>query len=291
MRNTKSLVNDYMTRDVITVEPDTLNEKIIAIMKETGHDGFPVVNDEGKIVGIITAFDLLLKDWADHVKDIMSTEVVVAQEDMSISDASRVMFRQGISRLPVVGRDGTVKGIITNTDMVRSHIERSTPTKVSYFKKTMEQLYGIKSHLKRRKVLTDDLRPTQDKIYADELQGRIYELKRGLAEPAIVVKTGNRWILVDGHHRAVAALKLGHNEIDSYVIDLKKDLELGMERTADNAGIFTFDDIEIIDDAQHPLIAITESIKKNRENKEPRPVNKIKQGKHWTKKYKDNEKE
>ena len=36
-----------------------------------------------------------------------------------------------------------------------------------------------------------------------------------------------------------------------------------MEKTADKAGIHTFDDIEIIDDDQHPLIAITESIKDN----------------------------
>lgn len=283
MSNNKSLVSDYMTKEVISVKPDTLNEEVIALMKETGHDGFPVINKDEKIVGIITAFDLLLKDWADYVKDIMSIEVVVAHEDMSISDASRVMFRQGISRLPVIGRNGKLKGIITNTDMVRSHIERSTPTKVNYFKKTLEQLYGIKTNLKRKKVSTHDLRPTQDKVYADELQGRVYELKRGLAEPAIVVKTGDRWILVDGHHRAVAAIKLGCNEIDSYVIDLKKDLKLGMEKTADKSGIYKFDDIEIIDDAQHPLIAITESIKKNQKKKKIREPNKIKEGKHWIK--------
>jgi len=280
MNNNKSFVKDYMTKEVISVTPYTLNKEVIGLMKETGHDGFPVLNKENKIVGIITAFDLLLKDWKDYVKDTMSIEVVVAQEDMSINDASRVMFRQGISRLPVVGRKGKLKGIITNTDMVRSHIERSTPRKVNYFKKTFEQLYGIKTDLKRKKISTDDLRPTQDKIYADELQGRTYELKKGLAEPAIVVKTGNRWILVDGHHRAIAARKLGCNEIDSYVIDLNKDLELGMERTANNSGIYSFDDVEIIDDAQHPLIAITESIKKNQAKKSQK---KLKQGKDWIK--------
>jgi len=263
MRNSKSFVRDYMTKDVISVKPDTLNEEVITLMKETGHDGFPVINEEEKIVGIITAFDFLLKDWADYVKDIMSQDVVVAQEGISINDASRVMFRQGISRLPIVDKVGKIKGIITNTDMIRSHIERSTPTKVKHFKETLERLYGIKTSLKRKIINTHELRPTQDRVYADELQGRVYELKKGLAEPTIVVKTGNRLILVDGHHRAVAAVKLECKTIDSYVIDLKRDLELGMEREADKNGIYTFDDIEIIDDAQHPLIAITESIKKN----------------------------
>ena len=112
------------------------------------------------------------------------------------------------------------------------------------------------------KVPIDDLRPTQNKIYADELQGRTYELKRGLAEPTIVVKVGDRFILVDGHHRTVAALKLGYDQIDSYVIVLDEDIKLGLEKTADKDGIYTFWDIEIIDDAQHPLIALTDSLRK-----------------------------
>jgi IMP dehydrogenase len=68
--------------------------------------------------------------------------------------------------------------------------------------------------------------------------------------------------LVDGHHRTVAALKLGCKVIDSYVIELEKDIHLGLEKTADKNGIFSFNDIEIIDDAQHPLIAITSSLRK-----------------------------
>ena len=162
--------------------------------------------------------------------------------------------------MPVVNDKGSLVGIITNTDMVRSHIERSTPNKVEYFKTTLEQLYGIKTTLRHMKVETKKLRPTQDRVYADELEGRAYELKMGLAEPAIVVKTGDRWILVDGHHRAVASAQNGYETVDSYVIDLGQDIKLGMEKTADKAGIETFDDIEIIDDDKHPLIAITESI-------------------------------
>jgi IMP dehydrogenase len=76
-----------------------------------------------------------------------------------------------------------------------------------------------------------------------------------------VVETGDRFVLVDGHHRTVAARKLGYREIDSYVIKLDRDLRLGMEKTADKNGIFSFDDIQIIDDAQHPLIAITTSLR------------------------------
>jgi IMP dehydrogenase len=254
-------VKDYMTKEVITVKPETSNDDVIELMKVTGHDGFPVKTN-GRVIGIVTAFDLVLKPWVNTVSEIMSTDVVVADQEMSLNDAARVMFRMGISRMPVMNTEGNLVGIITNTDIVRSHIERSTPMKVNYFKKTLEQLYDIKSKLVSRKVQMAKLRPTQDKVYADELQGRTYELERGLAEPIIVVKSGNRFVLVDGHHRTVAARKLGYKEIDSYVIELDRDIRLGLEKTADKNGIFSFDDIEIIDDAQHPLIAITSSMRK-----------------------------
>ena len=262
MAEKKSFVKDYMTRNVICVSPDTETKKIIDLMKESHHNSYPVV-DDGKLVGMVTAFDIVAKEWADTIEGIMSTKLVVANQELSINDASRVMFRRGISRMPVVDSKGALVGIITNTDMVRSHIERSTPNKVEYFKKTMDQLYGIKSTLKHMQVETKKLRPTQDRVYADELEGRTYELEKGLAEPAIVVKSGDRWILVDGHHRAVASLKNGYETVDSYVIDLGQDIKLGLEKTADKAGIKTFDDIEIIDDDKHPLIALTESMQEH----------------------------
>ena len=253
MGEKKSFVKDYMTKNVISVSPDTETDKIIDLMKESHHNSYPVVDNNNKLVGMVTAFDIVAKEWADTVSGIMSTKLVVANQDLTINDASRVMFRRGISRMPVVDKDGALVGIITNTDMVRSHIERSTPNKVEYFKKTMEQLYGIKTTLKHMPVDTHKLRPTQDRVYADELEGRAYELEKGLAEPAIVVKTGDRWILV-------ASAQKGYETVDSYVVDLGKDIKLGMEKTADKAGIHTFDDIEIIDDDKHPLIALTESL-------------------------------
>ena len=259
MAGKKSYVKDYITKNVINVSPSTKTEEVIALMRESRHNSYPVATN-GKLVGMVTAFDIVSKEWADTVEELMSTKLVVANQDLSINDASRVMFRRGISRMPVVDEKGALVGIITNTDMVRSHIERSTPTKVEYFKKTMEQLYGIKTTLKHMPVETNKLRPTQDKVYADELEGRAYELEKGLAEPAIVVKTGDRWILVDGHHRAVASKQRGYETVDSYVVDLGQDIKLGMEKTADKAGIRTFNDIEIIDDDKHPLIALTESI-------------------------------
>ncbi|WP_067089149.1 CBS domain-containing ParB/RepB/Spo0J family partition protein [Methanobrevibacter curvatus] len=263
----KSFVEDYMSVDVTSVKPNTSNEKVFDLMKETGHDGFPVVDEEYKVVGIITAFDLLLKDWSELVKDVMTSNVIVARGKMSTDDASRVMFRKAISRLPVVDEQNKLRGIITNTDMLRSHIERTTPNKVETFKKSMEVIYGVNLTLKRKFIDVDLIRPSQDEIYADELEGRSYELEKGLAEPVIIAHVGDRYILVDGHHRATAAFKLGLKEIDAYVVEFEDDIQLGLERTADDMGIHSFDDISIIEEDRHPLIALTETIQSKQKNK------------------------
>ena len=254
-------VKDSMTRNVITVNSNMPIKEIKEIIKKTGHDGFPV-EDNDEIVGIITASDLLIKDISPTVEGMMSKDIVIANEELSINDAARVMFRLGISRLPVTDENKKVLGIITNTDILRSHIERSTPEKVNQFRKTLEQLYGIKTTLDKEKVDIVNLKPTQDKVYADELEGRTYEIERGLAEPIIVVKINeHKYLVVDGHHRLVASYKMGNDKITAYVISLSKNIKLGIEKTAEKNGIHSLKDIEIIADAQHPLIAITGSLR------------------------------
>ena len=225
-------VKDYMTRNVITVNSNMPIKEIKEIIKKTGHDGFPV-EDNDEIVGIITASDLLIKDISPTVEGMMSKDIVIANEELSINDAARVMFRLGISRLPVTDENKKVLGIITNTDILRSHI-----------------------------VDIVNLKPTQDKVYADELEGRTYEIERGLAEPIIVVKINeHKYLVVDGHHRLVASYKMGNDKITAYVISLSKNIKLGIEKTAEKNGIHSLKDIEIIADAQHPLIAITGSLR------------------------------
>ena len=64
-------VKDYMTRNVIKVTPDMSISEIKEIIKKTGHDGFPVEQDD-KIVGMITASDLLIRDLTPTVSGMMS---------------------------------------------------------------------------------------------------------------------------------------------------------------------------------------------------------------------------
>lgn len=246
-----------MSQEVATVAPeDTVGEVIEKMTEKTGHSGFPVAED-GKLKGFVTAKRLLGRDELTPVSEVMATHLIVAEPDMRVDDAARVILRSGIQKLPVVDDDGTLAGIISNSDVIRSQIERVTPGKVWKLMETLESIHDTTVSEERRDVPIDGLRPTQERIYADELDGRSYELKRGLAEPVIVIEAGEELVLVDGHHRTIAANRLGIETMDAYVIIVDDDVELGMLKTAKEAGLESLEDVDVVDYARHPLIEAT----------------------------------
>jgi IMP dehydrogenase len=257
----KKKVKDYMTYDVISVGLHGTAQDVIERIRQTNHDGFPVV-DGSEVVGYIAARDLLFVKPSDPIAQVMSGQLIVADPEMDITDAARVIFRSGIQKLPVVDEKNHLLGIISNSDVIRSQIEHVSPEKVFNFITTLKKLYGVEPTLARGIVPIKDLLPTQSRIYEDELEGRIYEIKKGLAEPIIVIRRPGRTILVDGHHRAIAAKRLGITALDAYIIEINKAVELGMERTAHAMNLKTLDDIQVLDYARHPLVAITHRLVK-----------------------------
>jgi CBS domain-containing protein len=257
----KKRVKDYMTYDVVSVDIRGTVKDVIEKIQKTHHDGFPVIDGE-VVVGYISARDLLFVQLTTPVTEVVSKNLIVADPEMDINDAARVIFRSGIQKLPVVDEKNHLLGIISNSDVIRSQIEHVSPEKVFNFITTLKKLYGVDPTLERGTVPVRDLLPTQSKIYEDELEGRIYEIKKGLAEPIIVVKRPGKIILVDGHHRAIAAKRLGITAIDAYLIEIKEDIELGMERTAHAMNLKTLDDVQVLDYARHPLVAITHRLVK-----------------------------
>lgn len=253
----KIRVVDYMTRNVYTLSPEATVADAIKLIKETGHDSFPVVDSERRLVGYVSAVDIVGAKPETKIKDVMSKQLYVAREFMDLRDVARVMFRTGHSKLPVVDESNRLIGIISNADVIRSQIERVDPSKVEKLKKTLERVHGVKVSVERGKVEVSKLIPTQSKVYADELRGRIHEIKRGLAEPLVVIKKDSRYFLIDGHHRAVAAMKLGIEELDAYLICVDGNVELGIEKMTRKKGLNSLRDVEIIEDVPHPLVEIT----------------------------------
>jgi len=251
-------VEEYMSTDVSTVDPTaTVEEVARRIADSDDHSGLPVTDDD-RVEGFVSASDLLLADDDAPITSAMSTDLLVAHPEMDLDDAARVILRSGIQRLPVLDDDGNLVGIISNTDVIRSQIERATPDKVEELRETIEDVHDTPTIQERRTVALADLRPTQTRVYADELEGRSYELERGLAEPLVVVDNAGELLLVDGHHRTTAANELGIEEMEAYVIAVDDPVTLEMARTADEEDLRSIDDIEIVDYARHPLVESTE---------------------------------
>jgi len=251
-------VEDYMTHEVSTVAPDdTVADVASRIADSGGHTGFPVSSGRD-VHGFVSASDLLLAEDDLPVTEVMSTDLMVAHPDMNLDDVARVILRSGIQRLPVLDDDNQLIGIISNADVIRSQIERATPDKVEQLLDTIEDVHDVAARQERRVVSLADLTPTQTKVYGDELEGRMYELERGLAEPLVVIDNAGDLLLADGHHRTTAAAELGIEEMDAYVIAVSEPVDLEMAKTATEEGLESIEDITIVDYARHPLVESTE---------------------------------
>jgi CBS-domain-containing membrane protein len=141
-------VKDVMSRDVDTVRPDSNIQDIARLMTEKHLRALPVVDDNQRVVGIITESDLFLKEkgmpfsavklpalfqkWVDpaHLAeiyedashhtaaDVMTNDVVSVAPDETIGHAALLLFKHDFKTLPVV-EDGKLVGLISRVDFIR----------------------------------------------------------------------------------------------------------------------------------------------------------------------------
>jgi CBS domain-containing protein len=141
---------DIMTKDVITVKPDTSIEELASLLIENRISGAPVVDDSENLYGIVTENDLISRDKRLHIPTVVSfldaaiylesskkfeqevkrltatkvgeicaRKVVTVAEDASITDIATIMAEKKVYLLPVV-RSGKVVGIVGKRDMVKA---------------------------------------------------------------------------------------------------------------------------------------------------------------------------
>jgi len=252
-------VSDYMATSVQTVEPDMTVKEVSKKISDSNFHGFPIAQ-KGYLVGFITAKELLrFTDRPDaKIREVMRMGTMCAVPEMTVDDAMRVLFRYGLRNLPVIDKQGKLVGIISNIDVVRSHIERSRPTKVLSVKTFLEQQNGVHMKMVTGDIPLSKVLPTQKEVFMDELIGRSYELKRGLNEPLIVVKRRNGYLIVDGHHRIMAAKQMGYKTFNAVILEPDNyDVIFGLERTAAKWGLRSLDDVNIIEGSKHPFIEMT----------------------------------
>src|SRR6478735_7359632 len=118
--------HQIMTKDVITVTPHTTIEKAAKIMLQTHISGLPVVDDAGKLVGIVSERDFLRRSeigtgrrrpaW---LEDFMTPDPVTVDEETPLEELVRLMEKKDIKRLPVTSGP-TLKGIVTRSNLLQA---------------------------------------------------------------------------------------------------------------------------------------------------------------------------
>ncbi len=252
-------VAEYMVKEVVSITPEMTVKEVIDKMINSNFHGFPI-QERGYLLGFVTAKELLkFCDRKDEtIRQVMKNGTICCKPNMTVEDATRVLFRYGLRNLPVVDDNRKLVGIISNIDIVRSQIEKSRPEKVNNVKSFMEMQNSIRMKVITQDVPTELARPTQKEVYRDELIGRQYELKRGLNEPLIVIKRNYGYLIVDGHHRVMAAKGLGMKTFRAIVlVPNDMNVPLGLEKTADRWGLHNLDDVKIIEGSKHPFIQTT----------------------------------
>jgi CBS domain-containing protein len=120
-RQKDSLVSEVMTRDVLTVRPTDPVEAAVNLIVDHRITGVPVVDDEGRCVGIVSESDVLSRRGRT-VGEIMTTEVIAVEEDTSLAEAAETLLTRRIRRLPVT-RNGRLVGILTRMDLLRRYAQ------------------------------------------------------------------------------------------------------------------------------------------------------------------------
>jgi len=119
------LVKDHASREVAVLPASwTVGEALLWLASGapgTAHQGFPVVDGEGRPVGLLMGRSLTGLDPARPLSSLLARPVAVALEDNSLREAADHMVREQVGRLPVVAADGRLSGILTRSDLLDAH--------------------------------------------------------------------------------------------------------------------------------------------------------------------------
>ena len=133
-------VHDVMTTTVVAVKQGASYKEMAALLRKYRVSAFPVLDDDQKVIGIVSEADLLAKaalnadrggaitamvhhkelEKADGVtaRDLMTSNVVTVKPDDTVEQAARLMYHLQVKRLPVVDAGGCLVGIVSRADLL-----------------------------------------------------------------------------------------------------------------------------------------------------------------------------
>jgi CBS-domain-containing membrane protein len=136
-------VRDVMTREVVTVDEQTPFREIARLLADCRISALPVLDAEGRVVGVVSEADLLLKEeypqgppggWllegrhrrelrskaaGETAVELMTAPAITIRPDASLPEAARLLHRHQIKRLPVLDPAGPLVGIASRADLLK----------------------------------------------------------------------------------------------------------------------------------------------------------------------------
>jgi CBS-domain-containing membrane protein len=132
------LAHELMTRDAVTVRPDTAVRDALALLSEHGITSLPVVDTAGRIRGVVSEADLIRElvpsDPRAHelvlpeespvaprvVAEVMTTHAVTVRPETDVAAAVELLTSTSVKSVPVVDQDQRVVGVLSRSDVVRA---------------------------------------------------------------------------------------------------------------------------------------------------------------------------
>ncbi|MCM8795295.1 MAG: CBS domain-containing protein [Candidatus Omnitrophica bacterium] len=145
-------VKEVMTKELISIKPNGSAKDALDLLFKMHISGLPVIDEEGKLVGMFTEKDVLtyiLPSYIDkvgrfvydenpksikkkflelgniRVSQLMRRDVITTAEDASCCEVARIMLTQNVRRIPVLNKEKKVVGIITREDIIKSYAKEA----------------------------------------------------------------------------------------------------------------------------------------------------------------------
>ncbi|WP_297065337.1 CBS domain-containing protein [Thermococcus sp.] len=237
----KKKVEEFMTKDVITLRPDDTVAKALATMRDHAISRIPVVNEEGRLEGLVTLHDLILRfikprfrtkagelagekipPFSMPLRDVMIRGVITVLPDAKVREAVATMKDNNIDGLVVVNENNKVVGILTVKDLLLP-ISKMTEKEARFYL----QLGGdasILSDFTRERIIEDikrfvdgyeDLLGQEGIIYLyirrfpEKFRGvHLYQARmRVVTDRGVFVATGETWGAIQAVHDALRAIE------------------------------------------------------------------------------------
>ncbi|MGW3151383.1 CBS domain-containing protein [Streptomyces sp. NPDC001177] len=168
MTDAPHIVSDVMTLPVVAVRRDAWFKEIVRVMEQRHVSAVPVVEGEGRVVGVVSEADLLPKEeFRDYggtrhfqirrrsalakaqaltAEELMSTPAVTVGPDVTLAQAARIMATEHVKRLPVVDDEDRLSGIVSRGDLLKVFLRADEDIEEEVRRTVVSYLFPTVSH-------------------------------------------------------------------------------------------------------------------------------------------------